>query len=107
MNIERLKIEDQQNWLGRIKSIPFIQFPADWKIQIIPPFGDAVARFKVELPDKRIKSIYLDYENVLGIYWGEDQEPAPYWEVYPHQGDVARCAKDDVETLLRYISEED
>lgn len=32
-----------------IKEIPFIQFPADWKVQIIPPFTGIVVRFRVQL----------------------------------------------------------
>lgn len=104
MNMNRLDIEYSEDWRGKIDTIPFIKFPSDWEIQIIPPFGNAVARFRVKLPDGREKSIYLDYDHHLG-FWSEDGEMKPYWEVYPHYGDVARCGQYDIKSLLKYISE--
>jgi len=44
--LTRYRIEDAQNWREEIDRIPFIQFPADWKVQVIPPFRDAVVRYK-------------------------------------------------------------
>jgi hypothetical protein len=80
--------------------IPFIKFPPDWEIQMTPPFTGAVVRFRVKVPgcDGEV-SIYLDCYDQLG-YWG-----APYWEVYPHLGDVGRCAMNDVKTLLDMIAD--
>lgn len=99
----RYKIESDQDWLGEIKTIPFIQFPADWKIQIIPPFGDAVVRFRVQLPSGEERSIYLDKRNSLG-YWENPDEP--YWEVYPYQDDVGRCGMNEINLLLEMIGDE-
>lgn len=96
----RYKVEDQQKWLGEIKNIPFIQFPSDWKVQIIPPFGDAVVRFRVEIADGMFRSIYLDGRNSLG-YWGDEY----YWEVYPYRGDVGRCDMEEIPELLRMIGD--
>jgi len=98
----RYKIEDEQQWREEIEVIPFIQFPSDWKIQITPPFGDAVIRFRVKLPSGKEKSVYLDHRNSLGIY-GDIE---PYWEVYPYQGDTARCGRAEIEKLLEYIGDE-
>ena len=81
--------------------IPFIQFPADWKVQVIPPFGDAVVRFRVQLPSGRKKSIYLDSRESLGYYDGT------YWEVFPYRGDVARCGINEIEELLKYIADDE
>ena len=78
------------------KEIPYIQFPADWQVQISPPFAGAVVRFRVK-KDKAEVSIYLDCYDRLGCY-GE-----PYWEVYPHEGDVYRCDMSDTESLLNAI----
>ena len=80
------------------KEIPYIEFPTDWKIQISPPFAGAVVRFRVK-KDKAEVSIYLDCYDKLG-YYGE-----PYWEVYPHNGDVYRCDMADTESLLNAIKE--
>jgi len=104
MYMKRIDIEYSEDWRGKVDTIPFIKFPSDWEIQIIPPFGGAVARFRVRLPDGRVKSIYLDYENNLGS-WFENGDMKPYWEVYPNYGDVARCGQYDIESLLKYISE--
>ena len=99
--VERYAIEDKQDWRGEIDRVPFIQFPADWLVQVIPPFGDAVVRFRVRLPSGNEKSIYLDSRNSLG-YW-----EGTYWEVYPVMGDVERCDMDDVPKLLELIANEE
>ena len=104
--MERYQIENKQKWREEIATMPWIQFPADWKIQIIPPFGDAVIRFRVELPSGAARSVYLDSRNSLGYWRGVDNEPIPYWEVYPHQGDVGRCDKENVAELLAMIADE-
>lgn len=100
LKTKRYEIEDKQKWREDIKTIPFIQFPADWKVQIIPPFGDAVVRFRVQLPSGKEKSVYLDTRESLGYYGG------PYWEVYPYRGDVTRCDMEDIESLLLNIADE-
>jgi len=94
----RYEVENRQAWGDEIKHIPPISFPADWKIQIIPAFGDAVVRFRVLLPNGEEKSIYLDSRDSLG-YYGE-----PYWEVYPVGDDVGRCDRADTAELLRLIA---
>ena len=96
---QRISVENNQKWGEEIEHIPFIQFPTDWKIQVIPPFGDAVVRFRVQLPCGTEKSIYLDSRGSLGCYG------RPYWEVYPYYGDVGRCDREDVEQLLILIAD--
>lgn len=59
--------------------IPYLRFKSDWRVQIIPPFGGAVARFYVSKGDKEV-SVYLDRFDMLG-YEGE-----PYWEAYQIKG---------------------
>jgi len=110
---KRYEIEQEQKWREEISAIPAIRFPADWLVQIIPPFGDAVVRFRVKLPSGKEKSIYLDRRNSLGYwektnslgYWEKTDEP--YWEVYPYQSDVGRCGINEVETLLEMIGNEE
>ena len=89
--------EEQMEHRKWMKEIPYIQFPADWKVQITPPFSGAVVRFRVRKDDIEV-SIYLDCYDRLGCY-GE-----PYWEVYPHKGDVFRCDMSDTESLLNAIT---
>ncbi len=102
LKLRRYKIEIEQRWEEEIAHIPFIKFPADWEIQITPPFRDAVVRFRVRLPSGMEKSVYLDSRQSLGIWSG------PYWEVYPVQDDdIARCDRDDIKTLLELIAYEE
>ena len=103
LQVKRYEIEDKQKWREEIKVIPFINFPADWLIQVIPPFGDAVVRFRVRLPSGKEKSIYLDSRESLGLY----DNLEPYWEVYPYRGDTARCGINEILELLKYIGDED
>jgi hypothetical protein len=98
--IDRYTIEKQQGWRDEIAQIPWIKFPADWDVKIIPPFGDAVVRFQIRLPSGATKSIYLDSRDSLG-YVGE-----PYWEVYPYQNDTGRCLIGEVDKLLQLIADE-
>lgn len=94
----RMDVERLDDWRGWIEKIPFIQFPSDWMIKVIPPFGGAIARFLVMKGNKRV-SIYLDAYSRLGC--SDD----PYWEVYPHEDDVFRCSMEDTESLLKAITE--
>lgn len=100
--LKQLEIEKLNEWQKWSKEIPFIQFPADWQIRIIPPLTGAIVRFLVNVPGKPDRvSVYLDCYDVLG-YFGE-----PHWEVYPvptSDGDNnERCAMNDVNTLLELI----
>lgn len=103
----RYDVENEQKWREEIDSMPWITFPADWKVQIIPPFADAVVRFRVELPSGAFRSVYLDSRCSLGLWWDKDQGPVPYWEVYPYRGDTGRCKKENIEELLRMIGDEE
>ena len=96
---ERYGIEDKQNWMDEIEKIPYINFPSEWKVRIVPPVNDAVVRFHVVLPCGRWKSIYLDCRDSLGCVG------SPYWEVYPYCDDVGRCAREDVMRLLEMIAD--
>ena len=81
--------------------IPFIPFEEGWIVQITPPFGGAVCRFRVKtsIEQKEYVSVYLDCYDNLG-YVGE-----PYWEIYPHEGDCARVLMNDIGELLKVIGE--
>lgn len=104
--VQRVTIEAEQKWIEEGERIPFIQFPAEWKVQVIPPFGDAAVRFRVLLPSGKKKSVYLDVRSSLGFFGDSMEVPTPYWEVYPYRGDVIRCHRESVELLLSYIADE-
>lgn len=87
-------------WIRWSEEIPYIQFPKDWKVKIIPPFHGAIVRFRIQLPNMKPNdfiSVYLDCYGVLGA------EALPHWEIYPYDEDVGRCGIYDVEELLRMI----
>jgi hypothetical protein len=95
-------IEEAYEWRKWCKEIPFINFPPNFLIQVVPPFGGAVIRFRVnhkKYPDKQI-SVYLDCYDMLGGMEG------PYWEIYPAAGgDVNRCSMNETEELIKAIQE--
>lgn len=94
----RYKVEEKEEWLKCISEIPFIKFDPKWSIKIIPPFGGAIARFKVKFKNKEV-SIYLDCYDILG-YFG-----SPYWEIFPYKDGVGRCEMNDTALLLSMIKE--
>lgn len=102
--IRRAEIEQEQGWMEDRKLIPYLRFPSHWAVQIIPPFGNACIRFKVQVGDNpHEKSVYFDTRGALG-WWGNNGDD-PYWEVYPYQGDVGRCDPMDVEKLFEMIED--
>ena len=103
--LRRYRVEADQDWKGEIARIPWLHFRGDWQVRIIPPFADAVIRFQVILPSGTLKSVYMDSRHSLGM-WGNLSTPEPYWEVYPYQGDVGRCALDDTIMLMEMIQDE-
>jgi hypothetical protein len=98
----RYNVEASECWREWCEKVPFIRFPAEWDVKVIPPFAGAIARFIVRLPDGETRSVYLDVYNRLGFY---SNPPEPYWEVYPYQGDVGRCDMADVAELIRMIGD--
>lgn len=95
--ITRYELEDQEDWRGWLDKIPSLDFPKGWHVKIIPPFAGALVRFQVTTDKGGWSSIYLDVNEALG-YFGE-----PYWEIYPYNGDTARCAINDTKHLMQYI----
>jgi hypothetical protein len=80
------------------KEIPYINFPNDWDVKIIPNFAGSVIRFIVRKNDIEI-SVYLDCYDNIGCYG------VPYWEIYPHRNDVFRCDMNDTKSLINAINE--
>jgi len=94
----RYKYDEVMETVKWVDKIPTINFPTSWAIRVIPPFNGAVVRFRVKKGNASV-SIYLDCYDNLGIYG------SPYWEVYPHNDDVFRCGINEVDRLLKAISE--
>lgn len=93
------EVFESTKWM---EEIPYISFPSHWEVKVLPHFGAAIARFWVREKGKEkdaTVSVYLDCYDILG-HFGE-----PYWEVYPHNDDVARCPMKDVSALLGLIEQ--
>lgn len=94
-------VEDKYEWRKWVKEIPYIQFPKEYQVKVIPPFHGAVARFLVKHPRvEETISVYLDCYDELGVF-GE-----PYWEMYPYEDDIYRTKMENVDDLLEHIQEE-
>jgi hypothetical protein len=93
----RFEYEEQMEHKKWMKEIPYIQFPPEWQVKIIPPIAGAVVRFLVQKDGAEV-SVYLDCYDNLGCYG------SPYWEVYPCEGDCFRCDMDDTKSLLNAIT---
>lgn len=100
--LERAKLESEENWRDYVKNAPYINFPSEWDIQIIPPFGGAIMRFRVRYKGHEI-SVYADYHQSLGYYSNEEGIETPYWEIYPYMNDTYRCAINDTKKLIKKI----
>lgn len=86
-----------------VESIPYLSFPANWKIKISPNFGGSTCRFRVttdRMNGENI-SVYLDCNQALG--WHNDE--IGYWEVYPYEEDTFRCGVEETDELLKAIQE--
>lgn len=95
--LARYDLERRERWRELSGRVPFIPMKADWQVCPLPPFSGAFARFYVRLKGKtNYVSVYLDIHGNLGA-------AERYWEVYPVDGDTARCAMHDVTTLSDII----
>ena len=88
---------ESEKWMGEI---PDLQFPPNWKIKIIPPFGCAVVRFMVSDHNGSSVSVYLDCYALIGA------TREPYWEIYPgdnDEGEPERFSMNNATSLLENI----
>ena len=47
--------------------IPYISFPLEWQVKVIPPYGGAVIRFLIMQGAAKV-SVYLDCYDNIGCY---------------------------------------
>ena len=98
---KRFEVEHEERWSEWIHNMPSLHFEKEWGVQVIPPFGGALARFYI-VNNGRFVSVYFDPLNRLGIY-GADK-PEPYFEMYPYDGgDVQRYGIDETDEMMKDI----
>ena len=93
---KRYDVEDHEDWIKTFFEVPAFTVPDGCTIKVAPPFGGAVARFRIIGYGKDI-SVYLDTQMALGSYSG------PYWEAYPIDGDTVRYPMADIDKLMSCI----
>ena len=86
-SLKRAELEHAENW--EHIDIPELVFPTGWRVKPMPPFNGALARFIItNTHDVRV-SVYFDPHGALGAC------QSPYWETYPHSGDLTIADDDD------------
>jgi hypothetical protein len=104
---KRHEVEWEQGWIGEADTMPLLKFPSEWRIRIIPPFGDVVIRFRITLPSGLEKSVFLDSRCSMTDLRDRLGKPVAYWEVSPVGKKLGRCEKYNIETLLELIGFEE
>lgn len=96
--MRRMQIERVESWRNWADKIPGLRFSPDWFVQVVPPFGGAIARFRVwsvNNPEK-VVSVYLDAFDRLGSMG------KPYWELWDGS-EIERFELGEVEDLIKAI----
>ena len=100
IEMQRSKIEQAEGWRELVRTLPYLSFPANCEVKILPPTGGALMRFLIRLkanPDKTI-SVYFDQFSRLGCM------AEPYWEMYPNKDeDTSRYYQGEEEGLMAEI----
>lgn len=103
--IVRYKVESDEKWREWSRKMPALHFKPEWDVVIIPPFGGALVRFRIDYNGKYV-SVYFDAYSKLGYMYDEEDRPIPYWEIYPNSdGSVSRFYMDEIDDMMEEIEE--
>lgn len=102
IEFNRLLVEGKEEWTSWVDKMPALHFDPTWGVQIIPPFGGALARFRISKGNTWV-SVYFDAFNRLGYFGSVFDDPVPYFELYPFGDDVKRYGLDEVDELMSDI----
>lgn len=76
--VYRYRVEENEEWHKWGNEAPWLQFPPELEVKIVPPFGGAMARFRARfVGGEREVSVYWDCHDALGYM------EKPYWEIHP------------------------
>lgn len=92
---DRIHIEDAEAWHWWADQMPPLQFPAHWRLTIMPPYGGTLLRFNIASGD-RLVSVTLAVSR--------DFEGGAFWEVDTIIGDAYRCALLDTAKLMATLT---
>lgn len=53
----RRELENKENWRKWAGKIPAIKFPSNWYVRMLPPFAEAIVRFRVYTDSQRCDEI--------------------------------------------------
>lgn len=83
--------------MKKILEAPYIRFPADWEIQLVPAYLGTHVHFRVRLTSGTVKNAVLLH----------NKDGYAYWLVSPESGLMEdRCDVDDIATLLQLLAAE-
>lgn len=101
--LDRHRMEEEEQWRALTDEMPYLRFPPDLEVRIIPPFGGAACRFTVRLrrrnPTNTV-SVYFDSSSALGCM------NQPYWEAYPIKENNNRYLLGEEQKMIRHIARE-
>ena len=102
-SVQRSVMEHARKWREWSLELPYLRFPPEWEVAVVPPFGGALIRFLVREPGMKERvSVYLDVDCSLGFVEYE----GGYWEIYPDKdGENARYYLEDVDGVFEGIAE--
>lgn len=84
---QRSDLEHAEDWHHWTKNAPKLKFQSNWQVQIVPPWGGAMARMIIWDGDCKV-SVFWDTIGRLGCM------ESPYYEIHP-------CRKgEDIERFL-------
>lgn len=105
LDMKRYEVENTEKWREWCKKMPKLHFKPEWDVTIIPPFGLALTRFCVDYNGKHV-SVYFDAYSNLGFMYDENDEPIPYFEIYPNkEGDISRYLLNETDEMMKDIEE--
>lgn len=97
-SLRRSNIDQEYDYRGWANKMPSLKFNPTWGVTIMPPFGGAIVRFRVEKNNKSV-SVYFDAFDELASVG------SPYWEIYPYEDDVERFLFGEEDKMLDCIKE--
>jgi hypothetical protein len=92
--------EQQRRWREQRGQMPYLRFPPDWEIKIVPPWRCVDVRFTARKGERTV-SVFADLSGNAGGFIDESGDEAPYWEI---GGSDWRVPLRDVDGLMREIA---
>lgn len=93
--------------MEEIFSLPWVSFPADWEIKLMPNYAGSAIRLQVRRAGKESASISIIYDlhggvaGVDGQTWEGYALNAPKSDEYPELSEPFRAKRDDLNKIIK------